>query len=96
MYVGNRGDLYGGNYTSKGDSSQYKLWNDMQKVTSYDREFVNARKRLIIRCRSKQKGVRVSRLEDNRWTEWCEAQRKLYFAVTEEKKSDPNSKELFM
>jgi len=93
MYVGNRGDLYGGKlYGLKVTSSNINYEMDMAEGTSYDMEFVELLEKDLdkLDVEAKQKGVMgFSRLEDIDWRRGdANAQREIYFAVTGRKKAD--------
>lgn len=93
MYVGSRGDLYGGKlYGLKVTTANVNYEMDMVEGTSYDMEFVELTEKNIdlLDAEAKQKGVMgFSRLEDIDWRRGnADAQREIYFAVTGRKKAD--------
>ncbi len=93
MYVGNRGDLYGGKlYGLKVTAANINYEVDMVEGTAYDMEFVELTEKSIdlLDAEAKQKGVMgFSRLEDIDWRRGnAAAQREVYFAVTGRKKTD--------
>lgn len=93
MYVGNRGDLYGGKlYGLKVTSASINYEMDMVEGTSYDMEFVELLEKdlNLLDAEAKQKGVMgFSRLEDIDWRRGnADAQREIYFAVTGRKSTD--------
>tara|TARA_R110002049_G_scaffold242042_4_gene415868 strand:- start:505 stop:1965 length:1461 start_codon:yes stop_codon:yes gene_type:complete len=93
MYVGNRGDLYGGKlYGLKVTTANINYEMDMVEGTAYDMEFVELTEKNIdlLDAEAKQKGVMgFSRLEDIDWRRGdANAQRELYIAVTGRKKTD--------
>lgn len=89
MYVGARGDLYGGKlYGLKVPSVTFEM--DMKEGQSYTAEFVELKERQIdlLDAEAKTKGVMgFSRLEDIDWRRGSAANnREIYFCVTGRKK----------
>ncbi|WP_179019059.1 alkaline phosphatase PhoX [Winogradskyella forsetii] len=87
MYVGNRGDLYGGQlYGLKVTTAGIDFEMDMVEGTSYSAEFVELEETEInaLDAEAKTKGVMgFSRLEDIDWRRGSAAnQREIYFCVT--------------
>jgi len=87
MYVGNRGDLYGGQlYGLKVTTPGVDFEMDMQEGMSYSAEFVQLDETEInaLDAEAKTKGVMgFSRLEDIDWRRGSAAnQREIYFCVT--------------
>jgi hypothetical protein len=87
MYVGNRGDLYGGQlYGLKVTAAGIDFEMDMEEGTSYSAEFVQLNETEIdaLDAEAKTKGVMgFSRLEDIDWRRGSAAnQREIYFCVT--------------
>lgn len=93
MYVGKRGDLYGGKlYSLKVTDPSVTYEADMQEGVSYPAEFVELEKRQLdeLDAEAKAKGVMgFSRLEDIDWRRGSKANNhEIYFCVTGRKKPD--------
>ncbi|MBP0904592.1 phosphatase [Mariniflexile gromovii] len=92
MYVGNRGDLYGGKlYGLKVTSPGINYEVDMKEGQSYNVEFVEYSERTLdeLQLESEAKGIMgFSRVEDIDWRRGsAENNRELYVAVTGRKKA---------
>lgn len=93
MYVGNHGDLYGGQlYGLKVTDANINFEMDMVEGQSYNAEFVQLNETNIdlLDQEAKDKGVMgFSRVEDIDWRRGSAAnQREIYFCVTGRKKDD--------
>ncbi|OIQ18695.1 MAG: phosphatase [Flavobacterium sp. MedPE-SWcel] len=93
MYVGNSGDLYGGQlYGLKMSDASINFEMDMTEGQSYPVEFVSLEETEVdlLDAECKNKGVMgFSRLEDIDWRRGSAAnQREIYFCVTGRKKPD--------
>lgn len=100
MYVGNRGDLYGGKlYGLKVTTSGVEYEMDMEEGKAYDAAFVQLDETEIdaLDAEAKSKGVMgFSRLEDIDWRRGsAENQRTIYFCVTGRKKDGLKDKGTF-
>lgn len=92
MYIGNKGDLYGGNlFGLKVTSAGINYEVDMEEVESYDIEFVEYSERTLneLQLESEAKGIMgFSRVEDIDWRRGsAENNREFYVAVTGRKKA---------
>lgn len=93
MYVGNHGDLYGGDlYGLKVLSKSIKFEVDMKEGQTYDVEFVKYDQRTLdeLQLESEEKGIMgFSRVEDIDWRRGgASNNREFYFAVTGRKKTN--------